>query len=162
MLVKVCPACGYHNKPNEILCVSCMSDIASVKIVDLSTVQQSETQEQTQEQERKTTKRDNILILKLQNSQETVKLKSGDIVGRKSVASEIISKIQDNKLVSRFHCQFIFKEGKWYVIDLDSTNNTFLNSQKLQPNKEYEIKVGDIISLAGVVDFVFESSTNAQ
>ena len=64
--------------------------------------------------------------------------------------------ISDNSAISRSHANILNMDGKFYVIDTNSTNHTFLNGQMLQSNMETEIKHGDKIRLA---DEEFEFKT---
>ncbi len=152
MLVKICPSCGYRNKSNEILCVNCMSDISSVSAIDESKISENTKSQSNQEIEQK----DEVIVLKLKekNSGQTIELKSGDVVGRYSV--DFFQKMNNYKLISRLHFQVLYKEGKWFIRDLESTNGTFLNTKKLEPDKDYEIKKGDVINIAGIVDFIVQ------
>jgi pSer/pThr/pTyr-binding forkhead associated (FHA) protein len=49
--------------------------------------------------------------------------------------------------VSRQHARMIFKDNRFYIIDLNSTNGTSVNYQRLKPNDMFAIKPGDIIQL---------------
>ncbi|MEM1525103.1 MAG: FHA domain-containing protein [Nitrososphaerales archaeon] len=100
--------------------------------------------------------KDEVIVLKLKekNSGQTIELKSGDVVGRYSV--DFFQKMNNYKLISRLHFQVLYKEGKWFIRDLESTNGTFLNTKKLEPDKDYEIKKGDVINIAGIVDFIVQ------
>ncbi len=152
MLVKICPSCGYRNKSNEILCVNCMSDISSVSAIDESKISEDTKSFSSQEVEQK----EEIVVLKLKekNSGQIIDVKSGDVVGRYSV--DFFQKMNNYKLISRLHFQVLYKEGKWFIRDLESTNGTFLNTKKLEPDKDYEIKKGDVINIAGIVDFIVQ------
>lgn len=56
--------------------------------------------------------------------------------------------IEDSS-VSRLHAR-ITKEGQEYFItDLNSTNGTFLNSERLEPNETRKLDIGDEIAFAG-------------
>jgi len=46
-----------------------------------------------------------------------------------------------SELVSRKHCSLYVNEGRAYVRDLDSSNGTFLNGERIQG--EVQLKVGD-------------------
>ena len=48
----------------------------------------------------------------------------------------------DDGSVSRRHAQVVYKDGAYYVEDLDSRNGTFLNDQQIfQPTKLYDDSV---------------------
>ncbi len=53
-----------------------------------------------------------------------------------------------SKHISRMHAQIIQENGQYYVIDLSSTNGTWLNETKLDPNMKYPLCSTDTITLA--------------
>lgn len=74
------------------------------------------------------------------------------IVGKmKEEVSLVISDIS----VSRVHCKFIKKDNKICIIDLNSTNGTFLNGLPLKNGEIQEIEKNDEILIGKVtVDVV--------
>ena len=69
------------------------------------------------------------------------------MVGSNSNCDVMVS----NKRVSRNHCQVIYsKSDALKLIDLDSTNGTFLNGIKLKPGIPYNLNLKDQVQLAGV------------
>ena len=54
----------------------------------------------------------------------------------------------EHSFVSRRHFQVRSHDGVYYISDLDSTNGTYLNGERLQPNVERRLKDGDRIGLA--------------
>lgn len=65
--------------------------------------------------------------------------------------------IKDNKAISRRHAT-IQKDGeKFYIMDCNATNKTYLNSECLVPNKLYLLNDGDEIKLADE-KFIFSIS----
>jgi pSer/pThr/pTyr-binding forkhead associated (FHA) protein len=48
---------------------------------------------------------------------------------------------------SRYHSKLIWKDNEWFIKDLGSTNGTFLNGEKIDLDKEYKIKNGDIFRI---------------
>lgn len=61
----------------------------------------------------------------------------------------------DNKYMARRHATFIFSNGKWYLIDNNSTNGTYINGVKLQPGKKYQLAADDEIVFAKYTKLVF-------
>lgn len=49
--------------------------------------------------------------------------------------------------ISRRHARLYTREGKWYVEDLDSTNGTYVNEERLTPYLPYAFSDGDILTL---------------
>jgi len=68
--------------------------------------------------------------------------------------------IPDNSL-SRAHIQIIISGKSVQVQDLNSTNGSFLNNQKMDPEKSYKLKNSDILRLGEIV-FKFVASGNIE
>ena len=49
--------------------------------------------------------------------------------------------------VSRRHAQIGYEAEQYFLVDLHSTNGTWLNRQKLTPNVKYPLHSGDVITL---------------
>jgi ABC-type multidrug transport system ATPase subunit len=76
------------------------------------------------------------------------------IVGRSSNAQICIN----HNVISSQHAQLIYDaNGNLYVIDMNSSNGTFLNDQKLEPGVPYQIRTTDRLLFSGAtgVELVF-------
>jgi FOG: FHA domain len=62
--------------------------------------------------------------------------------------------IKENSAISRSHADIITEGSKYFVIDNNSLNHTFVNGVQLAPQQQVEIENGDIIILADE-EFVF-------
>ena len=62
--------------------------------------------------------------------------------------------IQDNNYISRSHADIVSREGRYYVIDRNSTNRTYVDGRVIPIEKEVEIFDGTKLRLADE-DFVF-------
>lgn len=67
--------------------------------------------------------------------------------------------ITENTAISRSHADFIIKNGRCYIVDLSSTNGTFLDdgsgyNRAIQPGNEVEVMDGNKITMADEV-FLF-------
>ena len=56
--------------------------------------------------------------------------------------------IGDNTAVSRSHANFIVRDGNCFVVDTNSTNNTYVNEKMIASNVEILLNPGDKIRLA--------------
>ena len=74
------------------------------------------------------------------------------ILGKSKLSSDYIV---DSPVVSRVHLRLSEEMSNYYVEDLNSTNGTYVNGQKLEPHKPKEINVGDQITVADI-DFIVE------
>lgn len=66
------------------------------------------------------------------------------IIGKLKNSNEIIN----DKTISRFHAKIDKVDNRYFLTDLNSTNGTYLNGQKLESNIKNEINVNDEISFA--------------
>ena len=79
------------------------------------------------------------------------------LVGREDPVSGIYPEVDltphggDEGGVSRRHARITLEGGNYYIEDLNSTNFTFVNQQKLAPNMRQAIKDGDEIRCGRVV-----------
>ena len=48
---------------------------------------------------------------------------------------------------SRLHAKILYQAGDFFIVDLNSTNATYINGEKLIPQQGYSLRSGDIIEL---------------
>lgn len=58
--------------------------------------------------------------------------------------------------VSREHCQIIFRDGEFVLIDLRSVNGTYLNGYRLGVEERVTLRNGDLLQLASDKNLTFE------
>ena len=73
-------------------------------------------------------------------------------IGKGAANNEYI--ISDNPTVSRSHAQIVFREGKYFLIDLNSTNKTFVDGVLAPTGSEVEIATGAKIKMSNE-EFIF-------
>lgn len=56
--------------------------------------------------------------------------------------------IPDNNSISRVHAQIVFKNSAYYIVDMKSTNYTYVNGNKVIPEQEMKLNSGDKIRFA--------------
>ncbi len=62
--------------------------------------------------------------------------------------------IADNTAISRSHANIHIENGEYFVVDMNSTNHTYVNGTQLTGNVKTKIKSGDKLKLANE-DFIF-------
>jgi pSer/pThr/pTyr-binding forkhead associated (FHA) protein len=73
------------------------------------------------------------------------------IIGRESNCEIVLS--DPRKLVSRQHAKIVVSNGEFQIIDLLSRNSTYCNGTQLDPEKEYQLNIGDNINIG---EFILE------
>lgn len=74
------------------------------------------------------------------------------IVGKSSSSCDFCI---DSAVVSRVHMRIFEELDDYFVEDLNSTNGTFINGEKIEGHKPHPITIGDRITIANI-DFVVE------
>jgi class 3 adenylate cyclase len=75
---------------------------------------------------------------------EKILVRDGDIVGRTAVGRELLGPFAE---ISRRHAQFICQEECWSIIDLNSSNGTFLDGHRLPAQQPTPFATGQRIDL---------------
>jgi adenylate cyclase len=82
------------------------------------------------------------------------------IVGRSDSIQNNYIKIPQ-PTVSKIHARIRFEAGIWYIIDLNSSNGTFLNGKKIKPNMDFELVHGSVIGV-GMQRIKFELDQSSE
>ena len=53
--------------------------------------------------------------------------------------------------LSRRHARVLWREGRCWIEDLNSVNWTYLNNQRLVPDKPVQLNTGDLLRLGNVL-----------
>lgn len=97
-----------------------------------------------------------IYIRGVQNNDGVIHMdKYPYVLGSFDKMSDVVIKAQ---VVSRMHCCIYhedFKEDKYFVEDLNATNGTYLNGERLGNHEKKELHNGDILKLAAI-SFIVE------
>jgi len=70
-------------------------------------------------------------------------------IGRKEGNDIVINE----QIISEPHALILYKNGKFYIKDLGSTNGTEVNGKEVEPDVSVELKDGDKITFAKVIEF---------
>jgi len=171
-MYKICPSCRTKNPIDEILCINCMADISSVSInKDIDTISTNEglTDEkiETNQNFNINQEKNKLELILEENKELKIEIVNNAIIGRYHLGKEIFQKLPNPKLISREHANIFFRNNKWYIRDLNSTNGTYLliknqstgeivSEIKLEPYKDYEISKGMILNIAKLIKFYIE------
>lgn len=74
------------------------------------------------------------------------------VIGKNQVCDGIIN---INPAVSRKHCKIQIREEGCFVIDLGSSNHTYINEKQLQPNQAVQILQQDVLRIADMEFLIF-------
>lgn len=74
------------------------------------------------------------------------------------------SDLPDADFVSRIHAEIQVESNTYYLVDVGSSNGTYLNNTKLEPGNRYPLNLGDFIDLGqdSKVTFIFQNQQNIQ
>lgn len=76
------------------------------------------------------------------------------IIGR---LSGHVDHVLNNNAVGKLHAELLNRNGVSYVKDLNSMNGTFINNNRIESNKEYELRTNDLLRLANS-EYIFTYS----
>jgi len=163
MPFKGCPNCGHPMNPGDVYCENCGAQISS------AVVGQRETQPKTIAPAALIEPPKPAVHLVV-SSNKAVILPDMDrddwLVGRSDPVRGIFPEVDlaihggDESGVSRSHARLIAQEGRRFILDLNSTNYTFLNGVKLQPGRLYPLKNGDEIRFGLLALTYYEEIAN--
>ena len=157
-----CPVCGYPTNRGDVYCDNCGAQIASA--VAGQRDPRAEIIEPVNLYEPK--KFTVHLVVRSSNAGITLDMDRGEwLIGRSDPVRGIFPDVDmdphggDESGVSRRHARLIIQEGRRFISDMNSTNFTFLNGEKLQPGRLYPLKTEDKIRLGLLALTYYEEIT---
>ena len=154
----ICPNCRHENRSGTIFCDECGAQLDGVETI----VTQAVTDEQIEEELRKRAPRadaeapaNSWLSLHLMDSGKILPLASRNefTLGRLSEGQPIMPDIDFTPYqayasgVSRLHAVVKRDANRVVVMDLGSSNGTYVNGRRLNPHMEEALNHGDILAL---------------
>lgn len=156
----ICPACGAENLPGTLFCTECGIYLPSggpLRTEPLADEQEgSASRRWVQESTLGVNQLIGVTIEVLDSGRRVpLALEEGKeiFIGRLDAVHGIFPELDltnDGGLahgVSRRHARIHAKNGVCYLEDMDSTNGTYLEDERLTPYLPYELHDGDIITL---------------
>lgn len=148
-----CPSCGRLWEPGDVFCQYCGAR--------LSTAVLARPQAPTEVQQKLVIK----LVVGASQAQILLDMDRKEwLVGRSDPVRGIFPEVDlgphggEKSGVSRRHARLVTQSGQQWISDLNSTNFTFLNGQKLQPGELSPLKNGDEIRFGLLAVKYFEES----
>ncbi len=112
-----------------------------------------------QNEEAKAKRQAVLIVMTGPTTGQTIYLESKDLwaIGRGTTCDLVLQEAS----VSRNHCQISFREGKWFLQDLKSSNGTWINGERID---ERMLTSGDKVQLGSqiIVKFVLQDELEAQ
>lgn len=96
-------------------------------------------------------------LIRTKNNEKIMVNKPSFRIGKERKYSDYF--VSDNNAVSRSHADIITREKRYYIIDLNSTNKTYVDGRAIAIEKEVEIFDGTKLRLANE-DFIFYIDDN--
>lgn len=156
LYVKICP-CGWSNAANAIYCEKCQEDLSYVFPSLKGEQEEIKTEVSKEELSTKTllntSTKDSygkrIIRISTLDHRSSEYLKDRIyILGRETFFSKYLSTCS---FVSRKHAEILITNEAIIIKDLNSTNGTFVNGEKVDPVVGNVLKNGDLISLGGII-----------
>jgi ribosomal protein L40E len=133
--VRTCPQCGVDNPLSAVFCMNCGAEISEARPIGQPTLPMVQP----------------VAKLVLPTMREIVISDLEMQIGRADFLEDMPP--EDVKFISREHFRIIFEDGKYYILDENSTNGTKLNSIEIKGKRE--LNDTDRIILANTVELKF-------
>lgn len=161
-LKKICEVCGTANPAAEMLCQRCFSDISRKKPIESDAgkpdtigvrIKPPARKAEKLELDQDKTIREVAPLLLVMSPGQVITVHHGDTIGRDSIGGRILNQFS---AVSRHHATFKYYNGRWLIRDENSTNGTYINGKKINPDKWYELKPKDLLSISSNCNFTVQ------
>ena len=145
--MKICPNCHYHNREGYMYCEDCGEDLTHVESThETSFFEQAEPQEPG-------------ISLQIQGAERRiqVQLQGRTVLGRYDADREAQPDIDltpydaFEKGVSAMHAAIRHSTDGVQIVDMGSTNGTYVNGRRLVANQHYVLNDGDEIRFSRLV-----------
>ncbi|RPI58784.1 MAG: zinc-ribbon domain-containing protein [Chloroflexi bacterium] len=157
-----CPACGAEISPEDTFCSSCGFALKAVPAAQGAAPAPALAPTPMPGPVATPSAGGPRLVVSASGAEIPLPGKAEIVVGREDPVSGIYPDVDltphggEEGGVSRRHARIVAEGGNYYVVDLDSTNFTFVNKQKLAPGTRQQVQPGEEIRF-GRVAVVFRS-----
>ncbi|MBO4696915.1 MAG: FHA domain-containing protein [Lachnospiraceae bacterium] len=87
-----------------------------------------------------------LVVMRMRTEEEFLVGKDTFLMGKERVRVDYC--ITANPAVSRTHARLTRKDGKLYIEDMNATNGTYVNGERIRPGNPVPLEVGDRFRLA--------------
>lgn len=87
-----------------------------------------------------------LVVMRMRTEEEFLVGKDTFLMGKERVRVDYC--ITANPAVSRTHAKLTRKDGKLYIEDMNATNGTYVNGERIRPGNPVPLEVGDRFRLA--------------
>jgi len=154
-----CSNCQYENVPGTLFCVECGTQLEGVESLTTQSITQdqitNDLDNQNATMETPSSPVNSWISLHLMDSGKILPLASRTefTMGRLSEGQPIMPDIDLTPYqayasgVSRLHAVVKREASRTFVMDLGSSNGTYVNGRRINPHTEEELKHGDVVAL---------------
>jgi len=156
-----CPDCNYDNRPGVLLCENCNADLYDILLEQVSTKQINRAKTSDLRLDTSPSSRPLVVYIHQDEAPIIIERRDHQIIGRsdhdgqESVDIDLAAYGAQESGVSRQHLQVNAHLHPPVVIDLGSYNGTYVNGQKLTPDRPFPLESGDELRLARLVTHVY-------
>lgn len=159
--VRICKFCGVSSSPDEFFCSSCGASLSGISLSDdtdtigIKDSMFAESIATAGDRLAGVVSESEIAIAFLKFPWGVLQVRGELCVGRDTAYSAQSEKFSRCMTVSGRHARIFFQDSEWFVRDVGSTNGTYLNSMKIEPNKNTEIRDGDLLHFSRACEAIF-------
>lgn len=168
--IQICPECGHPNPPAADVCQNCDAPLHSDTTLTVAAHAKGLTRAETGKAGEV---EQDVLYFYVAGAKQSDALihrgQSSAVLGRRSDETAAddnlidLNRFQAYSLgVSRRHARINYTESGYTIEDLDSSNGTWLNGNRLEPNQPQVLHRGDHIQLGELMMFVYYFHASAE
>lgn len=153
---------GHENPDGSMYCDQCGEDLSAAAATTTATAQPTDSYQEPAAPAASSATTTARLVIKEDGAVFPLEGKTEFLVGREDPVSNIFPDIDltphngEDYGVSRMHAKIYAQGGQYTMEDLNSTNSTYINRQKLAPKTPTPIKDGDEVRF-GKVEATFHT-----
>lgn len=154
----LCPNCNYDNADNALTCTNCQADLYDT-LLDRIATRKLRPKDTAELEQGSATYRPVVMYISGYDNPVAIERRPEIVIGRNEgdviVEVDLTDYDAKDKGVSRRHVHMDAMQRPIVVIDLDSYNGTFINGEKLIPERPYTLKSGDELRMGRLVGRIY-------